>query len=85
MDNEKKRPMLLDENGNKIKKFFAIYDDPKNEDNICFYFVGANGENQYRELLEAQLSFISFMKAHPNLKALGQTMEDSWNKFFNGK
>ena len=82
---ENKRPMLLDENGNKVKKFFAIYDDPKNKDNILFYFVAANGENQYRELLEAQLSFIAFMKAHPNLKSLGEALEDCWDQFFDKK
>ena len=85
LEEQEKKPILLDENGNKVKKFFAIYDNPMNPDKIYFHFVAENGENQYREFLEAQLAFLSFMRAHPNLNPLGKTLEDAWNKFFSEK
>ena len=85
MENEKKGPMLLDENGNKVKKFFAIYDDIKNEDEVCFHFFNSNGGNQYLEVLEAQVSFIALMKAKPELNPLGQALQDCLTQFLSEK
>ena len=81
-DNTTKKPILIDQNGNRIGKFLAIYDDPMNPDSFCFHFISDKPANVHKEVMEAYSSFIGYMKTQPNLKHFGEHMEKAWDKFF---